>query len=224
MASAIGVPGSEKYKSATVGNPYLASVVQVDGRGPLGGGEGTGWSVQSTANKVFIITNNHVIKGFNEFSVTYQFEAFGSLTRKVSKDVKIIGKDPANDLALLEVGTEHEIKPLPLRATTEGLVLPMKLTMIGHPHGLDFTVMWGELDNLNRVYEGSRHLQINSNADCGMSGGPVIDENGFVIGVTVAKLGSLGQSIAIISERVRDLCAKYGINLELKKAGPPAAK
>ena len=87
-------------------------------------------------------------------------------------------------------------------------------------YSFDFTVMSGELANLNRKMQGKRHLQINSNTDCGMSGGPVIDETGHVIGVTVAKVIGLGQSLAILTEHVRDLCAKAGITVELKT--PPA--
>ena len=53
-----------------------------------------------------------------------------------------------------------------------------------------------------------------------MSGGPVIDEAGYVVGVTVAKIIGLGQSLAILTEHVRDLCAKYGVTIELKQPPP----
>ncbi|HEY3322343.1 MAG TPA: trypsin-like peptidase domain-containing protein [Planctomycetota bacterium] len=206
----------DKYKFTGAANPYLSSVVLVHGRTALGEGEGTGWAVHSTPKVAYIITNNHVIKGLSDFTVTYQQESFGNLVRKMSTVVKILGTDPVNDLALLEVGTETQVKALPVRATTSGLVLPMKLTMIGHPKGLDFTVITGELANLSRMSEGKRHLQINSNVDCGMSGGPVIDDTGHVVGVTVAKIIGMGQSLAIITEHVRDLCAKSNITVELK--------
>jgi len=221
LAAEVGGADAEKYKyTGSGGSPYLPSVVLVNGRSALGEGEGTGFAVQSTPKFAYLITNFHVIKGFSEFMVTYQFEALGNLVRKTSSDVKVLASDQENDLALLQVGTEQEIKPLPLRPTTTGLALPMKLVMIGHPKGLDFTVMTGELASLNRVHQGKRHLQINSNTDCGMSGGPVIDETGHVIGVTVAKVIGLGQSIAILTEHVRDLCAKAGVTVELKT--PPA--
>lgn len=211
----------EKYKySGSGGSPFLPSVVLVNAHSAVGGGIGTGFVVHSTPQLAHIITNNHVVKGFNQFVVTYQHEAFGNLARKTSDKVKILGTDAVNDLALLEVATEIELKPLPLRPTTGGLSLPMKLTMIGHPQGLDYTVMSGELASLDRMENGHRHLQINSNADCGMSGGPVIDESGYVVGVTVAKIIGMGQSLAIITEHVRDLCAKAGVNIELRQPPP----
>lgn len=223
VAAEAGAPDAEKYKyTGSGGNPYLVSVVLVNGRTALGEGEGTGFVVHSTPQLAHIITNDHVIKGFAAFIVTYQYEAFGNLARKTSSKVKILQTDPVNDLALLEVATEKEIKPLPLRPTTTGLTLPMKLTMIGHPLGLDFTVITGELASLDRIRNGRRHLQINSNVDFGMSGGPVIDEAGCVVGVTVAKLPGLGQSLAILTEHVRDMCAKAGITIELRQ--PPAQK
>jgi S1-C subfamily serine protease len=216
LAAEAGAPDTEKYKFTGSANPYLPAVALVRGRTALGEGEGTGFAVHSTPQAAYIVTNFHVIKGFNEFTVTYQQESFGNLIRKTSSTVKILATDPVNDLALLEVATEMQVKALPLRATTAGLTLPMKLTMIGHPKGLDFTVITGELANLSRLHEGRRHLQINSNVDCGMSGGPVIDETGHVIGVTVAKVIGLGQSLAILTEHVRDLCAKAGIKVELR--------
>jgi len=190
-------------------------LVLINARSAVGEGQGTGFAVHSTAKLAHIITNYHVIKGFNEFVVTYQYEALGNLARKTSSDVKILGTDQVNDLALLEVGTETEIKRLLLRPTTTGLSVPMKLTMIGRTKGLDFTVMPGELANLNRTHEGKRHLLINSNVDWDMSGGPVIDENGYVVGVTVAKVTGLGQNIAILTEHVRDLCTRNGITISL---------
>lgn len=218
------VPDKYQY-SGTGGNPFLVSVVRVMGFSAFGQGHGTGWAVKSSPTTAWIITNNHVIKDMQELSVTYQFEAFGNLVRKETKQVKILGTDAENDLALLEVVTEKEVKAIPMRPTTSGLTLPMKLTMIGHPHELDFTVMSGELANLNRIVEGKRYLQTNSNAAPGMSGGPVIDETGHVIGVTVAGFkSSAGQGMAIITEHVRDLCEKCGITVELKIPGAaPAA-
>ncbi|MCY3021865.1 MAG: trypsin-like peptidase domain-containing protein, partial [Planctomycetota bacterium] len=224
LAAEAGAGDTEKYQYAGAGNPYMPSVVLVCGHTALGEGEGTGFAVRSTPTVAHIITNNHVIKGFNEFTVTYQFEALGNLVRKTSREVKVLAADPVNDLALLEVKTENEIKPLPLRPTTTGLTLPMKLTMIGHPKGLDFTVMSGELASVNRVHDGRRHLQINSNVDCGMSGGPVIDETGHVVGVTVAKIIGMGQSLAILTEHVRDLCVKAGVTVELQNPTAPAPK
>jgi len=221
-ASPDKVPDKYQY-SGNGGNPYLASVVRVMGFTAFGQAHGTGWAVKSSPTSAYIITNNHVVKDLQEIAVTYQFEAFGNLVRKESKQVKVLGVDAENDLALLEVVTEKEVKALPLRPTTSGLTLPMKLTLIGHPHQLDFTVMSGELANLNRIVDGKRMLQTNANVDSGMSGGPVIDEQGYVIGVTVAKYNNVaGQALAIITEHVRDLCEKCGVTVELRVPGAAA--
>lgn len=205
------------YKGTT-GNAHLGSVVVILTTTDFGEALGTGWVVRMEGeNKAYIVTNNHVIANGTDFKVKYRVPTVDSVAIKSTKEVKVLATDPENDLALLEVKTVHRLEPLSLKRTTEGLKLLETLTIIGHPKGLEFTVINAKLSNLSRVVEKKRHLQFDSNADHGMSGGPIIDENGFVIGVVVGGWDEIrGAGLGILSEHVRDLCAKIKIQVDLQ--------
>ncbi|HTL53938.1 MAG TPA: serine protease, partial [Planctomycetota bacterium] len=120
-------------------------------------------------------------------------------------------------LALMELKTSNTIKPLPLQGTVSGLKCPQEVTVIGHPKGLEFTVITARLSNLNRIVDKNRMLQFDGDADHGMSGGPIIDTDGNVIGVVQGGYDEIkGQCLGVISEHVRDLCKKCNIEVTLR--------
>ncbi len=208
----------DKYRVEGMGgNPYLPAVVQIEGATA----GGSGWCVKSSTNVAYIVTNNHVIEGQTNLKVFYQLEAVGNLIKKTTQNIKILKTDPVNDLALLEVQTERQIKSLPLRQTAPPWKVPLPVQLIGSPGAgdvtLDSTVITGNIANWNRVVNNIRHLQLNANVDHGMSGGPVIDEKGEVVGVIKAIYADIkGQGLAILAEHVRDICKDAGIAVELR--------
>jgi S1-C subfamily serine protease len=210
--------------SGPSGNPYVESVVLITSKDNQESRLGTGFVVGNSAHTAYIITNYHVIDGAKHLHVRFRIPFVGSLSQRETAEVKILASDPRVDLALLEIPVEHALKVLAFRNTTSGLQVPMKVTLIGHPKGLDYSVLSGELSNLNREVGGMRYLQVNANVEPGMSGGPVIDSLGNVVGVTVMKYQDIeGQGLAILSERVRDICGKAGVELTLNDgaAAPP---
>ena len=222
-AYAVFATAEDKYKyTGTGGNASLQSVVRISGPKGNGVASGTGFVVQSKGNSAYIVTNHHVLDGMTELSVLYQMENLGSLVRRETTSVKVLTDDPLNDLALLQIEAERPLKALSLRQTMSGLTAPMKITLIGHPKGLEYSAISGELSNLDRQLNGVRYLQLNANVEHGMSGGPVLDDNGAVIGVVVAKHEEVpGVGIAILSEHVRDLCDKAGITVALSDGKAP---
>ena len=70
------------------------------------------------------------------------------------------------------------------------------VVVIGNPIGLEHTMTDGMVSS-RRVYEGKRYIQMSAPVSPGNSGGPVFDEHGDVIGVTVAKLWGENLNLAI---------------------------
>src|SRR6185503_6369190 len=75
---------------------------------------------------------------------------------------------------------------LPL-GDVEDVALGDRVMMIGSPMGLEFTVHEGLVSHLGRVAQGVAFIQLDAKVNPGNSGGPIIDEQGRVVGVVTLK-------------------------------------
>lgn len=119
-----------------------------------------------------LITNYHVIKGAS-------FVRIKLTNGKVFEIKFILGVDYEHDLVVLK--TPGVGKPLPLaeRAPEIG----QDVIAIGNPRGLEGTLSKGIVSGL-RNEKGSIYYQVTAPISPGSSGGPVINENGEVLGVS----------------------------------------
>lgn len=148
-------------------------------------GAGSGWIVDE---KGLIVTNNHVVEGASQITVTLDDgRVFGA---------KEVRTDPLTDLTVLKVDAEN----LP----TTGVGDPSKLRVgdwvvaIGNPLGLGISAKEGIISRFGvtlSVSEGQTlYNLIETSADInpGNSGGPLANMNGEVIGINSAKISSVG--------------------------------
>ena len=91
----------------------------------------------------------------------------------------VVGYSIEYDLALIKIG-DNSGTPLTLKSPS--VDIGQKIFAIGNPLGLEGTISDGIISGL-RDYEGLSLLQISAPISPGNSGGPVVDENGEVIGV-----------------------------------------
>ena len=102
-----------------------------------------------------ILTNYHVIEGANrQTGVTVQFED------DVCRQATVVGQDPDNDLALLQVNMRGvpAVQPLVLGDSTTVQVGDPTLA-IGNPFGLDRTLTSGIVSALQRADPGAQRVQ-----------------------------------------------------------------
>jgi Do/DeqQ family serine protease len=150
-----------------------------------------------------IVTNNHVIEGGQEITV--------SLADRREFPAKVLLADPRADLAVLKI----EATDLPTLAIDPGddhevgdLVLA-----IGDPFGVGQTVTNGIISALNRtdVGEGDNfsYIQTDAAINPGNSGGALVDMNGDLIGlnsfIVSRSGGSVGVGFAIPGPVVRQV-------------------
>ncbi|UDL94692.1 serine protease [Lichenihabitans sp. PAMC28606] len=132
-----------------------------------------------------LITNNHVIKGCSSAVVIGRGAATISAT------------DARNDLALLRLMTKPSdpmgVKPVAFRSTpTE---LGETVFALGFPYagtldnGVNFTN--GMVSSLSGMNNDSTEFQMNAAVQPGNSGGPVLDQGGNLLGITVARMSDL---------------------------------
>lgn len=145
-------------------------------------GFGSGFLID---NEGHIVTNNHVVQEADRVRISFQD---GS-----SVEAKILGTNPANDLALLKVPAEsvEGIEPVPLGDSSK--VRPGQLAIaIGSPFGLDGSVTVGVISGVGRTLDSdiarpiSGVIQTDALISPGNSGGPLLDRNGEVVAINTA--------------------------------------
>ena len=123
-----------------------------------------------------IATNFHVIEG-----------AAQGTAKLVGKDTQyqiegIVATDKDNDLAVLKV-TAYGITPLPL-GDSDTVNIGAKVYVAGNPKGLEGTFSDGLISRRERYPK--KRLQMTAPISPGSSGGPVLNNKGQVIGISVS--------------------------------------
>lgn len=125
-----------------------------------------------------VLTNAHVLCPLGE-----KIQAVLSDGQRLAGET--VRSNQAVDLALIRVPGARG-KPLPLGDVGD-LALGDRIMMIGSPMGLEFTVHEGLVSHLGRVVNGVAYIQLDAKVNPGNSGGPIIDEQGRVVGVITLK-------------------------------------
>jgi Do/DeqQ family serine protease len=179
--------------------------------------QASGSGVIVEAAKGYVLTNHHVIKGATKIVVT--------LKDRREFTAKLIGSDPATDIALLQIPSER------LTAVRVGesdaLQVGDYVLAIGNPFGVGQTVTSGIVSALGRSglnIEGVEDfIQTDASINPGNSGGALINLRGELIGINTAIIGPSGGNVGIgfavptnMAMRVTDQLAKFG---EVKRGG-----
>jgi len=186
-------------------------------------GAGSGFIFAQDDEYVFIATNHHVIA--NTTSVTI------SLDDNERVPARVIGSEQDFDLAVLAVSKEDlEEKGVPFTIAVLGCSDTMRMgdsvVAIGNAMGAGQTVTKGIISAVNlqiTVHDQNTNssltldvLQTDAAVNQGNSGGPLINQNGDVIGIVTAKLfghGIEGMGYVLPINDIRDLL------IELKTLG-----
>ncbi len=185
------------------------SVVRI-GRGAVGsppgrggGGAGTGFLVDAVG---LVATNDHVVRGVASVTVTF---SDGTEVRG-----EVLGQDPLTDLALVRV-PRHTGAPVSFGDSSQLKVGQFALA-IGNALGLpgEPTVSLGVVSALGRplpgtdfVFEGL--IQTDAAVNPGNSGGPLVNLQGAVIGVTSAMIPfAQGVGFAVPSNTVQQVLSQ----------------
>ena len=143
----------------------------------------------------YLITNYHVIRGGKSCFVTLDTGAV--------LDVLYVAGDEESDLAVLKISDEVLDLREPLSVAPFGdselLVVGDPVYAIGSPRRLQGTLTNGIISAIDRDIEVEGRtmtlLQTNAALNSGNSGGPLINEQGRVIGINVAKFMSGRDSV-----------------------------
>jgi hypothetical protein len=192
-----GSEAPHKLTTEQIAEKAIPSVVVIESSGENGAvaKQGSGFV---SADSV-IVTNYHVIRGA------------GSLLVRIAANQSfrvdsIIGYDISHDLAAFRV--EGLSVPALTMAESEVCKVGDKVIAVGAPRGLESTVSEGIISALRDV-SGTRIIQTTTSISPGSSGGPLLDENAQVIGVTTAQNPN-GQNLnfVVAARHILDLLAQ----------------
>ncbi len=144
------------------------------------GSQGSGFFVAPN----IIATNYHVMEGatkascyLNNSDTEYKIDGY-------------VGIDKSVDLILLKVSTLN--KPA-IKLAVSTASIGQKVYVIGSPRGLPATISDGIISGM-RDFEGNKLLQMTASISPGSSGGPVLNSNGELLGISVSQLSD-GQNL-----------------------------
>ena len=149
---------------------------------------GSGFIIDSSG---LIVTNNHVIDGADEITVT--------LTDNTTLKAELVGRDERVDVALLRVKPEKPLTAVAFGDSDTARVGDWVLA-IGNPFGLGGTVTAGIVSARGRDIRSGPYddfIQTDAAINRGNSGGPLFNMNGDVIGINTAIYSPSGGSIGI---------------------------
>jgi serine protease Do len=171
----------------------------------------------------YIMTNAHVVEGAHRIRVvlpmpSLDFPQVEPVGKEHVVDAKLVGIHKDSDLALLKI----EQKNLPtLELGSARRIHQGQLAFaIGSPEGLQNSVTMGVVSSVGRQPDPDRpmvYIQTDAPINPGNSGGPLIDMDGYVLGINTLILseggGSEGLGFAIPARIVRFVyqsLRKYG--------------
>jgi TonB family protein len=163
--------------AAEVFKMAVPSIVAIDCLGPTKAkiSTATGFVVGESGR---ILTNFHVIRPCGAVTVRLSNgDAYDS--------VLVVDTDERKDLALLRVKAVG-LHPLALGDSND-TVVGQAIYSIGNPNGLQNTLQQGLVSAFRQV-EGYRIIQVSASINPGNSGSPILDDEGKVVAVAVAKI------------------------------------
>ena len=164
-------------------------------------GQGSGFLIRSDG---YLVTNFHVVRDQDSFWVT--------ASDGKEYPAKVVGADPATDLAVLKIDGRRDFPTLSF-ADPESVQIGHWAIAIGAPFSLSQTVTVGIVSSKHRSGVGvnalESYVQTDASINPGNSGGPLLDIQGRVIGVNDFILspngGNIGLSFAISSELAKQV-------------------
>jgi serine protease Do len=202
----VAVGTIEQMVSGVPFGPWILDPQYVDHPSPF-----LGSGVVIDADEGLIVTNDHVVRGLQNFLVT--------LSSGDQLEARLVGSDPNNDIALLRVQAE-DLPEIPIGHSTD-LMIGEWAIAIGNPFGSMIgdpkpTVTVGVISALNRAFPSgprNRHyynmIQTDAGINPGNSGGALVNARGELIGINTFIISTTGSSndiaFAIPVDRVQTI-------------------
>ena len=148
--------------------------------------KGTGLIISTDG---LVLTNYHVVNSILPYSITVKYNENGQVRSNTFDNIKLFKVHPELDLAILKINSNKRFIPAQIRAVNAKN--GEKCYAIGNP-GFDKTVLQntiteGLISSSERLIDKYNYIQFSAAVNPGNSGGPLVNENGDVIGIVTYK-------------------------------------
>ncbi|NIM65422.1 MAG: trypsin-like serine protease [Candidatus Latescibacteria bacterium] len=210
----------DAYSRAVVGvvesvGPAVVSIgIRLSGQSSRSRQDGAGSGVV-IAPDGYVLTNSHVVENAGALSV--------SLTDGSKYTGRVVGTDPATDLAVVRV----QASGLPAAELGDSTLLRVGqlVIAIGNPLGFQSTVSTGVISALGRTLRSrsgrliENVIQTDVALNPGNSGGPLVDSRGRVVGINTAMINmAQGISFAVPASTARWVVGELIIKGKVRRA------
>jgi len=171
---------------------------------------GSGIIVKRTGDRVYVLTNNHVVDQASDISVRLYDERVFKAT--------VVGKDPRKDIALVSFTTRDDVTVADL-GDSNALQVGDIVLAVGNPLGFESTVTMGMVSALGRRGPAGQassytdYIQTDAAINQGNSGGALVNIDGQVIGINTwiaaPSGGNVGLGFAIPINNARSAIDQF---------------
>nr|WP_253201173.1 Do family serine endopeptidase [Sphingomonas quercus] len=208
----VNISTTQRVQVGTQGrNPFAGTPFEEMFRGFGGGSDQQGRPITREATSLgsgfvisadgYIVTNNHVISGDPRDPRTQGTVESITVTLPDRREftARVVGKDPASDLALLKIDAQN--LPFVQFGDSTRTRVGDWVVAIGNPFALGGTVTAGIVSAIHRnIGQGGaydRYIQTDAAINQGNSGGPMFDLRGNVVGINTAIFSPTGGNVGI---------------------------
>lgn len=164
-----------------------------------------------------VLTNWHVIRDARRLAVFFKPEQGADVRRDLAFAATVVKADPATDLALLKLSSFPQ--PLAVLALGDPSAARVgeNVHAIGHPEGEAWTYTTGIISQIRPDYrwqgeDGLPHqatvIQTQTALNPGNSGGPLLNDQGELIGINAFRKGGEGLNFAVAADTIEAFLAK----------------
>lgn len=157
--------------------------------GPISA-RGSGFIINSRG---YILTAYHVVSEAKDIEVR--------LANRQRLEGEIVAMDAQVDFAIIRIRGEHNLPVLPL-SDSDGLKVGELVGSAGYPFGIESSMHLGIVSRSGKRQSNSaafEHIQVDSGANSGESGGPLVNMKGHVVGMITqaSEKGTIGFAVPI---------------------------
>jgi predicted Zn finger-like uncharacterized protein len=196
--------GGERLRLVKAATVYL-EVTMPDGSRASGSGF---FGCKEARN--IILTNAHVVGMLSPDSIPPRaIDVFvhSGQPEEWKTTARVLGVDRSSDLAVLDIGTPLQKVPQPLTVKSAGSLTELDEVYVsgfplGKALGKEISIRDSKVASLRKKGGVLDRVQLNGGMDPGNSGGPVVDNNGHVVGVAVSGIPGRQINFAIPGDHV----------------------
>lgn len=129
-------------------------------------------------NRNILVTNFHVVQGHRMVAIEDQ--------NKFRYLAKVVFVNPREDLAFLQPSRKFK-QPHRTFDSFARVKNREQVYVLGYPFGMPYTETEGIVSSSRQLMEGRYYIQTDAAVNPGNSGGPVVNSNGELVGITTSK-------------------------------------